>query len=79
MSAITINIPDSLYSKIKELTDHDASSVEQFAMLALAEKMSSLVTTEYLEQRAHRAQPGRLHELLSKAPDAEPLPDDKIL
>ncbi len=72
MSAITIHIPETLHNKIKELADRDASSVEHFALLALAEKMSSLVTTEYLEERALRAKPGRLGELLAKAPANQP-------
>jgi predicted transcriptional regulator len=78
MNTITITVPDSLYSKVRELAEQDASSVEQFAVLALAEKMSSLVTVSYLEERARRAEPGTLTELLANAPDVEPEEADGI-
>ncbi len=78
MNAITITIPDGIYNKIKELAEKDQSTVEQFAVLAMAEKMSSMVTANYLEERAKRAKPGRLSELLSRAPANEPLAEDRI-
>lgn len=78
MSAITITVPETLYNKVKELAERDNSSIEQFAVLALAEKMSSIVTTEYLEERSKRATPGGLSTLLSKAPNAEPIAGDGI-
>ena len=78
MSAITITVPETLYKKVKELAERDNSSVEQFAVLALAEKMSSIVTTEYLEERSRRASPGSLSALLSKAPNTEPIAGDEI-
>jgi hypothetical protein len=78
MSAITITIPDTLYVKIQELAQRDASTIEQFALLALAEKTSSLLTTAYLEERAARVTPGRLRELLAQAPDVPPSADDVI-
>jgi predicted transcriptional regulator len=77
MSVITINVPDTLYGKVKELADRDDTSIEQFTVVALAEKMSSLVTAEYLEERARRAVSGRLQELLAKAPNVEPEPYDR--
>jgi hypothetical protein len=78
LSAITITVPDSIYNKVKELAERDQSSVEQFAVLALAEKMSSIVTTDYLEKRANRAKPGRLRELLEKAPAVMPQEGDSL-
>lgn len=78
MSAITITIPEIICNKIKELVARDHSSIEQFAVLAAAEKMSSIVTSDYLEERAHRAKPGRLRELLKKAPKNIPHDEDII-
>jgi len=78
MNAVTINIPDTLYRKVYELADRDASSIEQFAVLSLAEKMSSLVTVEYLEQRSQQAKTGRLRELLAKASKLELHSDDAL-
>jgi len=78
MSAITINIPESLYDKLKEVAEKDQSTPEQLAVLAIAEKLSSLMTVEYLEERARRAKPERFEQLLSKVPDVEPEDHDRL-
>jgi predicted transcriptional regulator len=78
MSAITINIPDSLYEKLEEAAAKDKSTLEHFAVLAIAEKLSSLMTVEYLGERARRAKLERFEDLLSKVPDVEPEECDKI-
>lgn len=78
MSAITINIPDSLYNKLQELTRRDRVSVEDFAVSALAEKLSSFLTFDYLEERAKRARIDRFDELLAKVPNVEPHEEDRL-
>ncbi len=78
MSAITINVPDSLFDKIKEVVAKDRSTPEQFALLAVAEKLSSVVTVEYLEERAKRAKLERFEQLLAKVPDVEPEESDRL-
>lgn len=55
MSAITINVPDSLFGKLKAVADKNQSTPEQFALLAIAENLSSVLTIKYLVERAKRA------------------------
>ncbi|MCI0490342.1 MAG: toxin-antitoxin system HicB family antitoxin [Blastocatellia bacterium] len=74
----SINIPESLFEKLKEAAEKDRSTPEQFAVLAIAEKLSSLLTVEYLEERARRADPERFEQLLSKVPDVEPEDHDRL-
>lgn len=78
MSAITIDVPESLFAKLKEVTAKDSSTPELFALLALAEKLSSVITVEYLEERAKRAKIERFEQLLSKVPDVEPDETDRL-
>jgi hypothetical protein len=78
MSAITINVPQSLFDKLLEVAAKDRSTPEQFALLALAEKLSSVITVEYLEERAKRAKVERFEQLLSKVPDVEPEEHDRL-
>jgi hypothetical protein len=78
MSAITINVPESLFGKLKEVTAKDQSTPEQFALLALAEKLSSVMTIDYLEERAKRAKLERFDQLLAKVPDVEPEESDRL-
>lgn len=78
MSAITIEVPESLFGKLKEVTAKDQTTPERFALLALAEKLSSVITVEYLEERAKRAKLERFEQLLAKVPDVEPEESDRL-
>ena len=78
MKAITIDVPESLFCKLQEVTTKDEVTLEQFALLAIAEKLSSLITVEYLEERARRAKIERLDQLLAKVPDVEPEENDRL-
>lgn len=78
MSAINIEVPESLFGKLKEVAAKDQSTPEQFALLALAEKLSSVITVEYLEERAKRAKLERFEQLLAKVPDVEPEESDRL-
>ena len=78
MSVITIDVPESLFDKLKEVAAKDRSTPEHFALLALAEKLSSVITVEYLEERAKRAKIERFEQLLTKVPDVEPEEADRI-
>jgi hypothetical protein len=51
------------------------STPEQFALLAIAEKLSSVITVEYLESRAKLE---RFEQLLAKVPDVEPEENDRF-
>ena len=78
MSAITIQIPESLHEKLRQEAVRDHSTPEQIAVLAIAEKLSSLLTVDYLEERAKRAKRGKLKHLLAKVPDVAPEAFDKL-
>ncbi|HNC44943.1 MAG TPA: toxin-antitoxin system HicB family antitoxin [Acidobacteriota bacterium] len=78
MSTITVNLPDSLYDRLKEVAEKDRSTPEQLVLVAIAEKLSVLLTVEYLETRAKRANPERLNQLLAKVPSVEAEPHDKL-
>lgn len=78
MNAITIDVPESLFAKLKEVAAKDSSTPEHFALLALVEKLSSVITVEYLEERAKRAKIERFEQLLSKVPDVEPDETDRL-
>lgn len=71
MSTITVNLPDLLYDRLKEVAEKDRSTPEQLVLVAIAEKLSVLLTVEYLETRAKRANPERLNQLLAKVPSVE--------
>lgn len=79
MSQMTLRLPESLHRTLKEIAEKENISANQFVTLAVAEKISSLLTAELIEARAARAPDRRrFEELLSRAPDVEPEEADKI-
>jgi hypothetical protein len=78
MSALSLRLPKSLHEQLRELAHEEGISVNQFVMLAVAEKVASISTIEYLEKRAKRGNREKFLEILSKAPDVEPEESDKL-
>ena len=74
MSSLSVRLHD----KVRELARRDGVSINQFIATAVAEKASALLTVDYLEQRARRADPDLLTRLLSRVPDVPPLPGDEL-
>lgn len=78
MSALSLRLPKSLHQQLRELAQEEGISVNQFVMLAVAEKVAAISTVEYLEKRAERGSRERFLEILSKAPDVEPEEFDRL-
>ena len=78
MSTLSIRIPESLHKKLRELSQQESVSINQLINSALAEKVSALLTEEYLEARAARASRSKFEKALSKVPDIEPEEQDKL-
>jgi uncharacterized protein (DUF1778 family) len=78
MSALSLRLPKSLHEQLRELAREEGISVNQFVMLAVAEKVAAISTIEYLEKRAKRGSRDKFLEILSKAPGVEPEESDKL-
>ena len=78
MIALTLRLPKTLHERLHELACVEGISVNQFVMLAVAEKVASISTVEYLEKRAARGSREKFLEILQKAPDVEPEEFDKL-
>jgi hypothetical protein len=78
MSVLTINLPESLAEKLKKMSEKDKIAPEQFVVIAVAEKLATLATVNYLEERANRANLDDFEKILAKIPDIEPDEFDKI-
>ena len=78
MTQLSITIPDSIYNSVQALASKENMSIDQFVALALGEKMSALMTEDYLLQRAKRGQRDKFLAVLDATPDVEPIEEDKI-
>jgi len=77
MSSITIRLPDSLHQKAREIAKADGVSLNQFINAAVGEKLSSILTLNYLEERARKGSSEAFSRILDKVPDREPHPGDE--
>jgi hypothetical protein len=78
MSAVSVRLSESLHRKVRELARREGISINQFISTALAEKLSALMTGEYLEERAARGSKRKFKKALSKVKDLEPSERDRL-
>ena len=72
MSTISLRLPESLHKKVRELAKAEGVSINQLISTALAEKLSALMTVDYLEERAARGDRGKFERAMGKVRDTEP-------
>ena len=77
MSNISLRLPDSLHKRARDLAKKENTSINQLVSSALAEKISALMTEEYIEQRARRASKQKFKKSLSRIPNTAPEEYDK--
>lgn len=78
MSTISLRLPESIHKRVRELARREGISINQLVNSALAEKISALLTREYLEKRAQRGRRRKFVSALSKVRDTEPRPEDRL-
>jgi hypothetical protein len=78
MSIIKLHLPESLLQAVRELAKEDNISINQFITLAVAEKVSALMTEAYLTERANRGNRAKFDAALAKVADVEPEEQDRL-
>jgi hypothetical protein len=78
MSNLSLRLPHSLHRKIRELAERDDVSINQFIASAAAEKAAALLTLDYLEERAGRADVHLVDRILGRVPDVAPVAGDEL-
>ncbi len=76
MSALNLRLPDSLHNQVRVLANRDNVSINLFISLAVAEKISALMTVDYLEQRANRGSREKFDAVLDKIRASDTPPDE---
>lgn len=78
MSTLSLRLPDSLHEAVRSLARHEGISINQFISTAVAEKMSALMTEDYLAERAKRGKKRAFLEAMGKVPNTEPADEDRL-
>jgi len=78
MSTISLRLAESLHQRIRELAHREGVSINQLINSAVAEKISALLTEEYLESRAKRGSRRKFDKALRKVRNVEPAVADRL-
>jgi hypothetical protein len=78
MSTMSVRLPESLHKQARELAEREGVSINQLVATALAEKVSALMTLEYLEERASRGSVESFRTVLAKVPAVKPVEGDEL-
>jgi predicted DNA-binding ribbon-helix-helix protein len=79
MTALSLRLQTSLHRKLAEVAKREGISINQLINSAVAEKMSALLTEEYLATRGKRASRRKFAAALSKVADVEPEERDRMV
>jgi len=78
MSALSLRLPESIHRHIREIAKKEGVSINQFISSAVSEKISALITEDYLKSRAKRAKREDFRKMLDKVPKRKPVPGDEL-
>ena len=79
MGTISLRLPESLHKKLRELARAEGVSINQLITTAVAEKMSALMTVDYLQERGARGDRAKFERAMSKVADVEPDEHDRLV
>ena len=77
-STLTLRLPKSLHSTIKQQAKEDGVSINQFLVTAAAEKLSALLTQDYLQKEAEQGKREDFLKVMNAVPHREPDEHDKL-
>ena len=78
MISLTVNLPESLHKKARELAASRNLSMDALVTIALSQSLSRLVPEPQLEERAARADGQGITGFLAQVPDAQPPEWDRL-
>lgn len=77
MATLSVRLPDSIHRQLKTLARKEQVSINQLISTAVAEKMSALLTEDYLGALAREGDREAFERVLARVPDVEPDPWDR--
>ena len=78
MGAVTVRLPESIHRHIRDIAKAEGVSINQLISSAITEKISALMTEDYLKRRAKRANIEDMEAILNKVADRKPLEGDEL-
>ena len=72
MSTLSVRLPHSLHRQLRDVAARDGVSMNQFISSAVGEKLATLLTSEYLDERASRGNRRAYDAVLRKVRSVPP-------
>jgi len=77
-STFPLRLPVSMKAALEEISERDGTSMNQFLVIAAAEKIAAMETERFFEERRKRADRRTFRRLLNRKGGEPPRPDDAI-
>ncbi len=77
-STLTLRLPKSLHGQIKKQAKFDEVSINQFLVTAAAEKLSALMTQDFLSKEAAQGKRKDFTKVLKAVPHIKPESYDSL-
>ena len=78
MGALSLRLPESIHRHIRDIAKAEGVSINQLISSAITEKISAIMTEEYLQKRADRANIKDMEAVLNKVARRKPLDGDEL-
>ena len=78
MGALSLRLPESIHRHIRDIAKAEGVSINQLISSAITEKISAIMTEEYLQKRADRANIKDMEAVLNKVIKRDPLKGDEL-
>jgi hypothetical protein len=78
VSALSLRLPESIHRHIREIAKREGVSINQFISSAISEKISALLTEDYLKQRAKCGKKKGFRKILAKVANRKPIAGDEL-
>ncbi len=77
MSSYALRLPESLKSASKRIAAQDDTTMNQFFVVAIAEKISAMETADFFERRAADASRVKADKVWAKVRSLQPVVEDQ--
>lgn len=77
-STYPLRLPISLKDAVERLSKRDGTSINQFVVVAVAEKIAAMTTEEVFAERRARADLAAFDRIMNREGGAPPSPEDEL-
>ena len=78
VATFPLRLPVSLKAELEKLSKRDGTSMNQFLVIAAAEKIAAMETEEFFAERRRRADDEAFLRILNREGGEKPRPEDRI-